>query len=142
MGNWLIALKPKYKMRQAKALIKNAITALLVKPEQHNPIAEKTAAKKKSPIYEPVIPPVSIPPPADKDCIVNTYIKVGNSEKRITVSMAKYFPKTICQVVNGRVCKISKVPVLNSSESVRIVIAGIKKRRIHGASSKNLSSVA
>ena len=59
-------------MRQTNALIKKAITALLVKPEQHNPIAEKTAAKKNKPMYEPVIPPVSMPPPADKDLIVIT----------------------------------------------------------------------
>lgn len=72
IGNWLIALKPKYKMRQAKALIKKAITALLVNPEQHNPMAEKTAAKKNKPMYEPVIPPVSMPPPAERDLIVKT----------------------------------------------------------------------
>ena len=47
-GSWLIALNPKYKIRQANALIKKAMTALLVNPEQHNPIAEKTAAKKTS----------------------------------------------------------------------------------------------
>ncbi len=72
IGNWLIALNPKYKMRQANALIKKAITALLVKPEQHNPIAENTAAKKIKPMYEPAIPPESIPPPADNDFIVKT----------------------------------------------------------------------
>src|SRR5450759_2988263 len=129
-------------MRQANALIKKAITALLVKPEQHNPIAENTAAKKIKPMYEPAIPPESIPPPADNDFIIKTEINVGNREKRITVSMAKYLPRTICHLVKGRVCKISKVPVLNSSERERMVIAGIKKRSIHGASSKNLSSVA
>ena len=41
-----MALKPKYKMRQIKALIKNATTALLVKLLLQRPMAANTAASK------------------------------------------------------------------------------------------------
>lgn len=59
-----------------------------------------------------------------------------------TIKMEKYLPKTICHCVNGFVCNISKVPPLNSSESVRMVMAGTRNNNIHGAKSKNLSREA
>lgn len=56
--------------------------------------------------------------------------------------MATYFPRTICHFVSGQVCKISKVPDLNSSAKLRIANAGIKKIKIQGAKSKKEISVA
>lgn len=69
-------------------------------------------------------------------------MNVGRITKSNTIRIEKYLPKTICHLVRGFVCKISNVPPLNSSESVRIVMAGTKKSNIQGASSKNLSKVA
>ena len=135
-------LNPKYKIRQAKAPIKKAITAFEVSPEHHMLIAAKTAARNINPIYEPVMPPVSIPPAADNEWMVKTYKSVGSNAMRITESTAKYLPKTICHFVSGLVCKISKVPVLYSSEKLRMAKAGIRKINIQGARLKNLSSVA
>ena len=57
-------------MRQVNALTRKAITALLVNPEQHKPIAANTAAKKNKPMYDPAIPPLSRLPSADKDLMV------------------------------------------------------------------------
>lgn len=65
-----MALKPKYKIRHENALIKKAITALFVNPEQQSPIAENTAAKRINPMYDPAMPPLSIPLPADNDEMV------------------------------------------------------------------------
>ena len=45
-----MALNPKYKIRQAKALIKKAITALEVKLEHQTLMAAKTDAKKNKPM--------------------------------------------------------------------------------------------
>lgn len=123
------------------ALIKKAITALLVNPEQQIPMDVNTAVRKNNPIYDPVMPPLSIAF-VDNDCMVNTYNKVGSNTKRIIIKTAKYLPKTICHLDMGRVNNISKVPVLNSSESERIVNAGIMNKKIHGENSKNLSRVA
>ena len=69
-------------------------------------------------------------------------MKVGTITKSNTSKMEKYLPFIICHLESGFVCKISNVPVLNSSESERIAIAGTKKINIHGDSSKNLSNVA
>jgi len=140
-GSLLRALQPKYKIRQAKAPVKKAITAFDVSPEHHILIAAKTAARNINPIYDPIIPPVSMPPAADNEWIVKTYSSVGSNAIRITESTAKYLPKTICHFVRGRVCKISNVPVLYSSEKLRIAKAGIRKINIQGARSKNLSRV-
>jgi hypothetical protein len=59
-GSLLKALKPKYKVRQAKALIRNAITPLDVRLEHQILIAAKTEASKNNPMYDPVMPPLSI----------------------------------------------------------------------------------
>lgn len=69
-------------------------------------------------------------------------MKVGTITKRITSKIEMYLPKIICHLLSGLVCKISNVPVLNSSDKERIVIAGTKKTRIQGANSKNVSNVA
>ena len=137
-----MALNPKYKIRHAKAPVKKAITAFEVSPEHHVHIEAKTDASKISPIYDPVIPPLSIVPAADNEWMVYTYKSVGSNAINTTDSTAKYLPRTICHFVRGRVCKISNVPVLYSSEKLRIDKAGMRKMNIHGASSKNLSSVA
>lgn len=137
-----MALNPKYKIRHINAPVKNAITAFDVRPEHHVLIDAKTEASKTNPIYDPVIPPVSIVPVADNESIVYTYKSVGISAINTTASTAKYLPKTICHFVRGRVCRISNVPVLYSSAKLRIAKAGIRKINIHGDNSKNLSSVA
>lgn len=54
----------------------------------------------------------------------------------------KYFPKASCQMVIGLVSKSSSVPAFSSSERLRIVIAGIRKVNIQGASSKNGAKLA
>src|SRR4051812_48037102 len=107
-------------MRQANALNKNATTGLKLNPEHAIPIEAKTAARKISPIYEPIIPPVSIFP-LDNDLIVDTYNAVGSSTMRMIVMIAKYFPVTICHGVTGFVFRISIVPDLFSSDNVRMV---------------------
>ena len=53
-------------------------------------------------------------------------MKVGTITKSMMSNTEKYFPDTICQDVTGLVLRISNVPVLNSSERERIVIAGIR----------------
>ena len=88
------------------------------------------------------MPPPSMPPEADKEWIVIMYRKVGINAIIITITIAAYFPKTICHVVSGRVFKVSKVPVLNSSAKLLMAKAGIKKINTHGARSKKESSVA
>lgn len=59
-----------------------------------------------------------------------------------TTRIEKYLPVTICQAEMGLVFNISNVPALNSSESERIVMAGTRNIKIHGANSKNLSNEA
>lgn len=86
--------------------------------------------------------PLSISPVEDKEWIVTTYRMVGNSAMMITTTIATYLPNTICQLVIGLVCNVSKVPVLNSSAKLRMARAGIKKINIHGAKSKNELRVA
>lgn len=56
-------------MKHTNALNKKAITALPVKLLQHTPIAVNAADNKKSPIYDPAIPPESTPP-VDNEPIV------------------------------------------------------------------------
>ena len=67
---------------------------------------------------------------------------VGNKAMKTTRKDPRNFPTTSCHVLNGFVRKISKVPVRNSSEKLRIVIAGIRNNNIQGANSKNWSRVA
>jgi len=67
---------------------------------------------------------------------------VGSKAMTTTMRLPKYLPKTICHLLNGLVCKISNVPVLNSSAKLRMVMAGMSNNNIHGASWKNLSRVA
>jgi hypothetical protein len=43
---------------------------------------------------------------------------------------AKYLPEIIPQSVIGLVKSNSRVPVLNSSENIRMVTAGIKNKKI------------
>lgn len=122
---------------------KNAMTWLFVIEEQNKPIAVKAAFKKDNPIYEPIMPPVSILPCGMASFeIVNTYNRVGKIEISTKVKEAKNFPNTILDSVRGKVDKISMVPDLNSSENERIVKAGIKNMITQGASKKNLSKLA
>lgn len=120
----------------------NATTALLVKLLQQRLIATNTIAKKIRPIYEPIMLPVSIPPPVDNCLTVKTYSSVGTIAINTTKKLPKNFPDTNCHRLSGFVCNISNVPVLNSSEKLRMVIAGMSNNSIHGANSKNLSKVA
>ena len=48
--------------KQAKALSRKATTALDVRLLQQIPMAVNTAARKNKPIYDPAIPPLSMPP--------------------------------------------------------------------------------
>ena len=137
-----MAANPKYKIIHAKALNRNAITALELRLEHHVLIAANTDANRNKPMYEPMMAPLSISPVEDKEWMVITYNKVGIKAVMITTSIAKYFPKTICQLVRGLVCKVSKVPLLNSSAKLRMAKAGIKKINTQGARSKNALSVA
>jgi hypothetical protein len=60
-------------------------------------------------------------------------------EARLTKSkkqLAKYFPRTISQAPSGLVKSNSIVPVLNSSAKARMVMAGIKNKKINGATWK------
>ena len=57
---------------------------------------------------------------------------MGIKESATKVNIDKYLPKTICMLDKGFVFKVSIVPVLYSSEKVRIPIAGIKSRNIIG----------
>lgn len=56
--------------------------------------------------------------------------------KTIKTRAAKYLPKMICQMLIGFVFKISMVPTLYSSANMRMVMAGIRKMKIHGAKKK------
>jgi hypothetical protein len=71
-----------------------------------------------------------------------TYVQVGSSTIKIINRIAKYFPRTICLGESGFVFNISKVPDLNSSDNVRIEIAGTRNKKTQGARSKNLSRLA
>ena len=66
----------------------------------------------------------------------------GESTNNKIIKMATYLPKTILRLEIGFVMSNSKVPDLNSSESERIEIAGIKNIKTQGANSKNLLRVA
>ena len=106
-------------------------------------MAVKAAFKKDNPMYDPIMPPVSIFPLVVESVeMVKTYRRVGINEMNTKVNEAKNFPITILLSLRGRVDKISIVPVLNSSANDRIVSAGIKNIRIHGAKRKNLSKLA
>lgn len=63
-------------------------------------------------------------------------MSVGSIEMMINKSDAQNFPNTICQLLIGLVCKISIVPLLDSSAKHFIVIAGINNRNNHGAKEK------
>ena len=141
-GSLLMASNPKYKIIQAKALTRKAITALELRLEHHVLIAAKTDASRNNPMYDPMMAPLSISPVEDNERIVTTYTRVGIRAVMITNMIAKYFPKTICQLVSGLVCNVSNVPVLNSSAKLRMANAGIKKINTQGARSKNALSVA
>ena len=93
-------------------------------------------------MYEPIVAPTSRPPVADKLLTVITYNKVGNNAISTTRNEPINFPMVKADMFKGFVRKISKVPVRNSSEKLLIVIAGIRNNKIHGANSKNCSSVA
>lgn len=122
---------------------RKAITWLLVTDEQNKPIAVNAPFKNDNPIYEPIIPPVSILPWGIASFeMVNTYNNVGNSDTSTSVKEAKNLPNMILDSVRGNVDNISMVPDLNSSEKERIVNAGIKNISTQGASIKNLSNVA
>ena len=58
---------------------------------------------------------------------------VGRSARKTINNDAKNFAKTIVKSPNGRVSNNSIVPVRFSSANTLIVIAGIKKRKTHGA---------
>jgi hypothetical protein len=62
---------------------------------------------------------------------------VGSNDKKIKKQLAKYLPKTICHLDNGFVKSSSIVPDFTSSEKARMVIAGIRKRKIKGEIWKN-----
>jgi hypothetical protein len=55
---------------------------------------------------------------------------------------ARYFPSVICQAVKGLVRRVSNVPLLYSSEKLRMLMAGTRKRSTQGAREKNLSKLA
>jgi hypothetical protein len=61
---------------------------------------------------------------------------VGRIAKIVIETTPRYFPTKIDLVEIGRLFKISYVPCLYSSEKLRMVIAGIKRIKIHGAKSK------
>src|SRR5690606_38805333 len=68
--------------------------------------------------------------------MVYTYNRVGKSAMIIKMSAPKYLPNTICKCERGLVSNNSNVPCFLSSEKLRMVTAGIKKIKIHGANKK------
>ena len=83
-----------------------------------------------------------MPPAALNLLMLTIYIKVGMITNTKTKRRLIYFPSVISVAVNGLVFKVSKVPVLNSSESVRMASAGIKNKSTQGARLKKLSKLA
>jgi len=51
----------------------------------------------------------------------------------ISIKAPRYFPKVSCSVLMGFVNSSSSVPAFFSSLKLRIVTAGIRKIKIHGA---------
>lgn len=130
-------------MKLRRIANKNEIIWLSVKEEVKIPIATYIPARKKSPINEPQNPPTSIFPIGLPR--INTemkYISVGNKEKITRTKPARYLARITSMSLRGFVKSSSIVPVLLSSENMRIVMAGIRKRNTHGAIKNKVSSDA
>ena len=67
------------------------------------------------------------------------YKKVGIIEIIIKVKDARNLLVIICSVEIGLVIKVSIVPALYSSEKERMLIAGIRNKKINGESVKKVS---
>ena len=103
------------------------------------PMEQKIDPKSKSPKYEPINPPKSIPTLSDSiDTLMGKQI-VGIIKIKSKTIDAKYFPKTTFQTGIAFVNNISAVPLLNSSEKSFIHIVGIKMINRNGERKKNPS---
>ena len=83
-----------------------------------------------------VLPRSKLPMGLPRLEMVKMYKSVGMSAIMISTTAAKYFAKTMDFKGIGLVSNNSKVPIFFSSLKARMVTAGIKNKRIHGANWK------
>ena len=97
-------------------------------------MAPKQQANNNNPMYEPMMPPVSrLPFGMASSLRLYQYTKVGSRAKMIRITAAMYLASTSCISVSGFVSSNSIVPVRRSSLKLRMVTAGTRKRKTHGA---------